>query len=321
MKLKYLPVRFFLEFESAARPDVYPVFVLRSMLGKNLRQMNCIARQNECGTCMFNKSCAYAYIFETILSEKNNIVPGRNRAAHPFAFTRNDKCTGEMNKFNFTITLFGRAIEYLPYVYASFLRAGNSGIFKERTRFVIPKLEVYGKNILINEAQIDTENELSEIEFVFSKFSNDDGTQNVFEGEILVELKSPLRFRVNGDHAYDFCADDFFKCLERRVKSLIALYGEAGENQSDKDFIAEPGKKFNKKKCQVHISEKDLYWQEYTHYSARQKDVMQLGGLMGSFKLAGIFSETEMFLLETAQTVNAGKNPGFGFGQIEIWKK
>lgn len=57
MKLKYLPVRIFLEFESTARPDVYPVFVLRSMLGKNLRQMNCIARQNECATCMFSRSC------------------------------------------------------------------------------------------------------------------------------------------------------------------------------------------------------------------------------------------------------------------------
>ena len=151
MNLDFLPVHFFIEFASPVFIDTYPIFVLRSMLGKNLHSISCIAHSNDCVHCLYNKTCAYAYIFETIIPQKNDIQPGINRASHPFAFTRNTKFNFEnkqIKTFDFEITLFGKAIEYLPYIYASFVRAGNDGLFKSRTQFCVRDIKCCNKSIL-----------------------------------------------------------------------------------------------------------------------------------------------------------------------------
>ena len=54
--------------------------------------------------------------------------------------------------------------------------------------------------------------------------------ENIFgqnsEQEILIELRSPLRFKVNGKYTKDFSASDFMNCLYHRAKTLCQLYGE-----------------------------------------------------------------------------------------------
>ena len=48
---------------------------------------------------------------------------------------------------------------------------------------------------------------------------------------------------------------------------------------------------------------------------------MQLGGVIGTFKLKGRFSDFDLALLDFARIVNAGKNPNFGLGQIDFWER
>ena len=157
MNIRYLPVHFHISFSSPAFADNTPLFVLRSVLGKELHSMCCIAHQTKCPECMYNKTCAYAFLFETILPQENSVVPGRDRASHPFAFTQGRSSVGKIiNDFDFVITLFGKAIEYLPYIYAAFVRAGKNGLFKERVTFIVEKVLVGDKNILISQEQLDT---------------------------------------------------------------------------------------------------------------------------------------------------------------------
>lgn len=84
MILEFLQVQFNLKFLSLAFADTNPLFVLRSVLGKNLRSICCIARKSKCTECQFSKTCVYAFLFETILSSDNDALPGRNRASHPY---------------------------------------------------------------------------------------------------------------------------------------------------------------------------------------------------------------------------------------------
>ena len=304
MQVIYLHVNFFLNFERTVFADTNPLFILRSMMGKNLRSMCCISKKSTCTECLYNKTCAYSYLFETILPQDNSTLPGRNRGSHPFSFSQkqNSGWKKEIENLEFTLTLFGKAIDYLPYIYASFVRAGKDGIFKSRTKFEITKVCCNGKNILIGENKLNTDFECCEWK----------GSENVFEQhtekEVLVELCSPLRFKVNGKYTKDFSAVDFMKCLYRRAKTLCQLYGEFDsdfdEYISDKSII---------------IEEKSLVWRDTLHYSARQKTAMELGGSMGSFKMKGVFSNFEISLLELAKIAGAGKNTNFGLGQLDYW--
>ncbi|MDD6653666.1 MAG: CRISPR-associated protein Cas6 [Treponema sp.] len=216
MQVIYLHVNFFLKFERTVFVDTNPLFILRSMMGKNLRSMCCISKKSTCLECLYNKTCAYSYLFETILPQENSTLPGRDRGSHPFSFSEKQNSTQkkQIESLDFTLTLFGKAIDYLPYIYASFVRAGKDGIFKSRTKFEITKVCCNGKNILIGENKLNTDFECCEWK----------GSENVFEQhtekEVLVELRSPLRFKVKGKYTKDFSAVDFMKCLYRRAKTL-----------------------------------------------------------------------------------------------------
>lgn len=309
ISIAYIPVHFYISFSSPAFADNQPLFVLRSVLGKELRSMCCIAHQSKCPECMYNKTCAYAFLFETILEQSNQVVPGRNRASHPYAFTQGQLVIGKsMQEYDFTITLFGKAIDYLPYIYAAFVRAGKNGLFKERVPFTVQKVLVGDKNILVSPEQIDT----NVAPYVFEYNLNDSSFNSSFKkGEVLIELKTPLRFKVGGKYSSIFSARDFMGCLFRRLSTLCSLYGNSELDGTYKYTANE----------QLQLTDKNLQWCENRHYSARQKDDMELGGVTGTFKLAGTFTQSDIKLLEFAHIANSGKNTNFGLGQLDFWTK
>jgi len=303
MTISYLPVRFHLRFDSPVIADNPPLFVLRSLLGMQLRSMSCVSPKTKCSDCMYKGTCAYAFLFETILPQENDVVPGRDRASHPFAFTQGDLSFGEkMNDYDFTMTLFGKAIDYLPYIYAALVRAGKSGIFKSRTCFSVTGVAADGKSVLIDENHIATDFDRK----VFS-FSNN-GLKDS-RGEVLVELKSPLRFKIGGKYSSEFSASDFFSALNRRVATLFKMYG------------TEELKIERLSESRMEISRRDIRWKKLDHYSARQKKLVILSGSIGTFSLSGTFSYMEKKLLEFGRIANAGKNTNFGLGQMDFWTK
>lgn len=304
MILLYQQFDFTIKFLEPAKVDVNPLFILRSMLGKNLRSMCCISKQSTCSECMYNKTCAYTFLFETILQQENSLLPGTNRASHPFALsTKKLQRENPLAEFSFTITLFGKAVEYLPYIYAAVVRSGKDGLFKSRTKFEVVDVSIDGKNIMINENQLATG--IPPKEWNFEVLNN-----NKIDSEFLVELKSPLRFKTNGKYTVDFSSADFMKCLYRRAKTLCMLYG----TWEDEFNHYEPTEGMS-------IEDKNLRWIDFNHYSARQKEEMELGGVLGSFKLIGKFTPFELALFELNRITNAGKNTNFGLGQMDFWKR
>lgn len=149
MRLSYLPLDFTLCFDAPALADTNPLFVLRSVLGRSLRSMCCVSRQSICPDCLFRSTCAYVFLFETILPQENQVVPRRNRASHPYSLRRVRRPQKKtLSDYRFTIVLFGKATEYLPYIYASFVQAGRQGLFKARHHFLVQDVQVAGSSIL-----------------------------------------------------------------------------------------------------------------------------------------------------------------------------
>lgn len=72
---------------------------------------------------------------------------------------------------------------------------------------------------------------------------------------------------------------------------------------------------------ELHFDDKKIRWIDFNHYSARQKNAMELGGSIGTLKMSGNLSGFELSLLELNKIAGAGKNTNFGLGQIDYWKK
>ena len=106
----------------------------------------------------------------------------------------------------------------------------------------------------------------------------------------------------------------FAKIVEQNYIIVLQLNLHQIGNFTDVPF-------YDSSKIEVVITEKNIQWKDYEHYSSRQKKAMQLGGVTGTFKLKGIFSEFDLALLDFARICNAGKNPNFGLGQIDYWER
>ena len=287
LTLTYLPVQFTIKFRLPVFVDNPPVFVLRSVLGNKLRSLCCIVHSDNCSACLYNNNCAFPFIFETIIPAENEVLPGRIRASHPFAFSRNSTLSKRViSEYTFTITLFGKGIDYLPYFQEALAGAGKDGLFSARKPFFI-------KHVQIGEKKT----------FVLKTMGSNQ------KGEVLVELKSPLRFKVEDSYYIDFTAQDFMSCLYRRMITMCRLYGTA------EDELVES------QNPTLRITEKTLRWIDQTHYSARQDAVMKLGGALGTFKMQGEFTPMDISLLEFAKDCNAGKNTNFGLGQVDFWPR
>jgi len=310
MKLSYLPVNFRVKFISPVRVDNNPLFVLRSVLGKQLKTLCCVSPHTVCKTCMYTKACVYACVFESIVDKKNEALPGRNTISHPYCVAQGNytfEKDNVLSEMGFVLTLFGdKAIEYLPYFYGAFVRAGKEGLFKERIPFEILSIKVNGESLLVNQDTLRTDFTIPTFDLL-----QEDNLDSKNNKEILIELKTPLRFKVNGNYSKYFSARDFWNCLYRRAKTMFIAYGIDSYNE-DFPILSETG---------TNIIEKNLYWNNIKHYSARQKNEMELGGVVGTIKLNGPLSNLEKNLLEFARIANAGKNTNFGLGQIDYWMR
>lgn len=252
------------------------------------------------------------------------MLPGRSRASHPFSLSSKIQFKNYRNpldEYPFAITLFGKAADYLPYIYAAFVRSGQNGLFKNRTKFKIESVFASGKNILIDENHLDLDFATDEWKCGFgkSKPNAENEKQHVVErsetakqSQILVNLKSPLRFKVQGKYTADFSAEDFMNCIFRRARTLCSLYGEISEDEKNLWKISAGG---------IQITERNLRWEDERHYSSRQKTAMDLGGVSGTFKMEGNFTQEERALLDFAESAGAGKNTNFGLGQVEVWER
>ena len=278
---------------------VNPVFLIRSMLGYNLRKLCCLSRKSVCTDCLYNKNCMYSWLFESIVPKDNEAVQSRDRASHPYVIYTDEKINFGVpcRFFHFYLILLGKSTKYLPYIYASLVKAGEHGLDRKRISFKVESITVDGKNI-IHEDYV-----LPDIENKTWTFVPKPG----FCGEILVQLLTPLRFKAAGKYTADFSARDFFLCLSRRLSVLCRLYGEYDEEKyffPDGDIV---------------VINAALSWTDSKHYSARQKKQINLGGIVGTFTLNGKFSEKELALLEFAKIFSAGKNTNFGLGRLDYW--
>ncbi|WP_148257320.1 CRISPR system precrRNA processing endoribonuclease RAMP protein Cas6 [Treponema primitia] len=305
MKLFYKKIRFTLAFAGELRFPVPPAFVFRSIIGAQLHRICCIAHGVKCPDCMFSGTCAYGFAFESILPRDNPVLSGRDRISHPVIIETESFLEKPGDSLGLYLIFLGPAIKYLPYFFYALKKGGEAGILRERVPFRVTGVFDDGHELLEDEETLNTRFEPDVWEYV-------PGDGAVKQRRLMVQMLSPLRFKVQGHYDDSFSAADFALCLHRRTRTLCSQYGVVHDND------VEGGYYFSEAWA---IKERNLVWRDFAHYSARQRKTMQFGGLTGSMVLEGAFSAYEYACLGFAEIFHAGKNTNFGLGRVTVWAK
>jgi hypothetical protein len=302
MKLIYKKIAFTI---ALAKPVLFPIpvtFLFRSIIGRQLHALCCINTDGRCILCPYSRTCVYGTTFESIVPKDNPVLTGSDRLSHPVIIDTDIFVPDKTDTITFNLIFFGSSLGYFPYFFYALKAGGKAGILRERIPYTIIDTRADDHSLLINADTVDVNIPSNTWEY------DDDNTDAASSKTILVQLQSPLRFKVDGRYTHQFSPADFAYCLHRRTQTLCELYG-AGSN-----ILPAFSKTWT-------MSEQHLVWSDYTHYSARQKNAMRLGGVTGDFVLSGSFTPYEYALLQSAELFHAGKNTNFGLGKLVLTEK
>jgi hypothetical protein len=295
MYIKFQRYLFTLEFERSVNFIAPPSFFFRSLIGKELRYISCVLKTQKCPQCPLKGRCAYSIIFEVPIEKDNIYLAGRSNATPPFTLNMAYNIRTSLKILDVTLTLIGKAVEYAPYIILAFLRAGESGLFKERVKYRIVKTEC--NNIEINP-------DVPSLDNIEPYIFNLDAELNCQTGKPLkIKFLSPFRYKKNGNYTSDINFSDVILATVRRLNCLSGFYGDGALIEYTPGEVK---------------SERKLYWKEESRYSARQKESMLFGGVMGEMLLLENIEPLAFSLLNGAQIFNIGKNVAFGLGNLSI---
>jgi len=300
----YGKYQFICNFETEAVLPGYKGSTFRGVFGHALKKVVCALKLQECASCILNKQCLYALVFETPDAGNSKALA----PPHPFVIepplTRQEHYSPG-DTFEFSLLLFGEVNHRLPYFIYAFDQVGKSGI---------------GKRI---NGQAGTFH-LREVRFRDQViYSDHDQTLNMPDctdnltlspasdtlSRITLTFQTPLRFKFDNRFVNQLPFHVLVRAMLRRISSLMTAYGDGNPDLNFKELV--------ERADSVRIAESTLRWFDWQRYSNRQDRAMQMGGLLGSVTYEGRLEEY-MPMIAFCSEVHLGKQTAFGLGRFEV---
>ncbi|MFU2142686.1 CRISPR system precrRNA processing endoribonuclease RAMP protein Cas6 [Gallibacterium anatis] len=280
-------------------PD-YAGSMLRGAFGRALRKISCMTKQPDCKECPLYRTCPYPAIFETPAPQNHQLqkfsqVPN-GYIIEPLGWGEKVYETGETLYFD--LVLVGRLIEQLPLIAFAWQRAFEhqvghgkaelTAIYVEQQHQLVPIYE--NKKIVSHQSLLALPTELPD--------------------QLSMKILTPMRIQRDG-HALsptEITLDRIIIGLAKRLTLLAEFHMHQvltlDFEQLRQEMIALE-------------DDKQLQWLDWTRYSSRQKQKMQLGGVVGEWHIRHI-SPMIAKLLYLGQWIHVGKNATFGLGKYQI---
>lgn len=227
MELKYSVVRFTINFGQGIYFRNQPHFQLRGILGANLKKIACFQSNQNCRDCFLKENCAYSWLYETYIPKDNSVLKGRDRGSHPF-FIRSVNRRKDTEIFDIDTVLIGKAMDYIPYIFAAFEKAGRDGILRERHKFSIDSVVCNGREILSN-------GNLMEPPKPEELYVQSEKSSEKIDNDISIKLITPLRMKRKGEIVENPGIADIFHASVNRLGILCRMFGKC------EDGMEEPG--------------------------------------------------------------------------------
>ena len=279
----------------------------RGGFGHAFRKMVCTQGPIDCRDCTLKVVCPYPYIFETAPFEGAQQLRTYGDVPRPFVIdplaTRGEYRRGE--SFAFDLTLIGRAIDYLPYFLVSFRELGETGIGKGRGRFQLTHVQTdSGESIYDGETQMvhNLNNTLN-----FDEIQGEAVSLPI--DALTVHLLTPTRITHKGKITDQLPFHLFWRRLIGRISALAYFHCGESLDLDFKGLIAQAET--------VQTVQSKLRWHDWTRYSSRQNQKMQLGGLIGKVTYKGDLGVFFPFVA-LGVFLHVGKNSTFGLGKYRV---
>lgn len=295
--------RFEFKVLTPIRLPEYAGSMLRGAFGNALRRTACMTREKDCKTCPLYRTCPYPAIFETPPPEQHALqkfsqIPNPYLIEPP-AWGERLYQAGERLRFN--MVLVGAAtLEQLPLIAYAWQRAfaHEVGHGTARLRQIV-HLAQSGEEPLYDAGQERLLPHQPAIRLEPAR-----------HGDLTLHFTTPLRLQDNGRplRVKDLTARDLLMALARRSSLLL-------EFQADVSLVLDFTQLAEQAKCVADT--RDLTWLDWTRYSSRQHQTMQLGGVIGHWTLHDLPPEFHP-LLQLGQWLHIGKNATFGLGQYTL---
>ncbi|TLU55145.1 MAG: CRISPR system precrRNA processing endoribonuclease RAMP protein Cas6 [Chlorobium sp.] len=304
--------------EEIRLPD-YKGAALRGGFGFAFKKATCLSRDRQCGPCMLKSACAYFTVFETRVPKESAERLGiGSDAPHPFVL---EPPMTERQYFHpgstisYGLTLFGSAIDKLPFfVYAFMILGEDLGIGRGRGRFrLLSVVDDNGKHIY-DEGNLSGGFLVLTARDVLESVGTDDRL-------ISMRFQTPVRMKTawqpgvgKGLLTAITKDEDFYlllKLLYHRAFVLTQLYGDNPVQKvyNSRDLPCLSG--------EVKLAESRTHWLDWTRYSTRQKQEMQLGGMLGTVSFSGKTGQY-LPLFKLGEYLHIGKGSTFGLGKYQL---
>jgi len=224
---------------------------------------------------------------------------------HPFVIEppNEDKTayqSGDALAFN--LMLFGKAVEDFPYIIVALKGMEDTPIGMRGRRGTIELRTIYVSGVNIYDSADERLHEY--------RLPCPAGCGPVPLRGVTLKFLTPMRIMLDKKLQKRLPFMAFFKTLIRRISSLKYYYmGEQMDQNEIRRLIELSGK--------IDTFTENTSWHDWKRYSSRQKEVMNLGGLVGTITYSG---DMEPFwtYLQMGEIIHAGKNTSFGLGKYEI---
>lgn len=295
-------------FKTHAVLPEYKGSTFRGCFGRALKQAMCVLRTRNCDDCLLSSQCLYAKVFE---AQKNSLPHESSRMAaqpHPFVLEppeTHDIQFSSGDDFSFNVLLFGQSTESLPYFIHAVNLMGQEGM---------------GRKIGPNAGQFE----------LTSVFRGKDELYNQKDKKLLqpppinlslppacsthfdrlkIKFLTPLRLKHENRLTSDLPFHLLIRAALRRISALIACFDGVEPALDYRGLVADA--------AQISVSESNLRWMDWRRYSFRQRQDMQMGGIIGEVIYSGDLQSFRP-LLEFCQIVHIGKQTTFGLGRFNM---
>ncbi|MDX1957344.1 MAG: CRISPR system precrRNA processing endoribonuclease RAMP protein Cas6 [Leptospiraceae bacterium] len=285
--------------------SVLPKFLgstIRGVFGHSLKQAFCVVSHKNCNICLLSDSCGYFQIFESLDETKKE--KGYFYKPHPYIISipkKNEYSNGD--SLEFSITIFGDSIRYLPYLIYSFELMGKKGFGVNRNKFELYQVsDFYSNNQVYNNGRLEISNVKK---WSLSEFVEEQSSDSL-KKEFQLSFETPARFIENKKVITQLESKTFLMSMTRRYKILHEFYGQFEQEDLELGNI------------QL-LKLKDQHYTSWKRFSNRQNKSMEQGGILGSYLVSFFDSKMELFL-KSMEVLHVGKGTTFGLGRFKLEK-
>jgi hypothetical protein len=309
---------FSLAFTDDAILPEYKGSTFRGIFGHSLKKVVCALKLKECADCLLKEKCVYFNVFEAPAgepsAERAHLGDGQPApksriaaAPHPYVIEPPAESRARYagnDAIDFTLLLFGKANDYLPYFIYAFKEMGAIGVGRsvngKRASFDLKRVTAGGKVIYESGGKKIHPGPFAEELCV---------GEPTFASKISLRLETPLRLKFENSLKVELPFHVLVRAMLRRVSSLENAHG-AGEPPLDyRGLVA---------RAQLVVTESSsVEWFDWKRYSNRQDQAMLMGGMSGDVCYSGELSEF-IPLINFCEKVHLGKQTTFGLGRIAL---